>query len=100
MGASRAFPFPDAKVGHSVSHEDPTLQTYRENFSGFWNSWKDDLVKTDYALLDEILPTRVKTLGEWMKLTGYTGEKSSVLKDYRDHAKKRQKGFEEKGISQ
>ncbi|KAF2183857.1 NAD(P)-binding protein [Zopfia rhizophila CBS 207.26] len=98
--ASPVFPFPDGKVGHSVSYEDPTLQTYRQNFSGFWNSWKADLVKVDYALLDEILPTRVKTLGEWMKLVGYTGERSSVLKDYRDNAKKRQKGFEEKVFRQ
>jgi hypothetical protein len=98
--ASPVFPSPDGKVGHSVSHEDPTLQTYRQNFSGFWNSWKADLVKTDYALLDEILPTRVKTLAEWMRLTGYTGERSSVLKDYRDNAKKRQKAFEQRGVHQ
>jgi hypothetical protein len=99
--ASPAFPFPDGKVGHGVSPSDPTLQTYRQNFSGFWNSWKADLVPTaDYALLDEILPTRVKTLGEWMKLTGYTGEKKSVLKDYRDLAKKRQKALADKGVGQ
>lgn len=96
--ASNVFPFPDAKVGHGVFSEDPTLQTYRQNFSGFWNSWKSDLVKVDYALLDEILPTRVKTLAEWMKLTGYTGQRSSVLKDYRDHAKKREKAFAEKRL--
>lgn len=30
---------PDVKVGHSVG-DDGTLQTYRENFSGFWNTWK------------------------------------------------------------
>ncbi|KAK2684999.1 hypothetical protein QWA68_016334 [Fusarium oxysporum] len=90
---SGAFPFPDRKVGHSVSMEDPTLQSYRQNFSGFWNSWKADLVKVDYAVLDDILPTRIKTLSEWMKLVGYTGERHPVLKDYRDHAKQRQQGF-------
>ena len=96
--ASNVFPFPDAKVGHGVLSEDLTLQTYRQNFSGFWNSWKADLVKVDYDLLDEILPTRVKTVAEWMKLTGYTGQRSSVLKDYRDHAKKREKAFTEKRL--
>ena len=96
--ASGVFPVPDGKVGHSVGHEDPALQTYRENFSCFWNSWKSDLVKVDYALLDEILPTRVKTVGEWMRLVGYTGEKRSVLKDYRDNAKEREKQFEQRGI--
>jgi hypothetical protein len=30
--ASGAFANPDAKVGHSVGHDDPTLMTYRENF--------------------------------------------------------------------
>lgn len=88
--ASGVFPAPDGKVGHSANHGDSTLQTYRQNFSGFWNTWKADLLKIDYALLDEILPTRIKTLGEWMRLTGYTGQRSSVLKDYRD-AKNRQK---------
>lgn len=78
------FPNPDEKVAHSADHSDPTLMTYRENFGGFWNVWKDDLVKRDYALLDEILPDRVKTIGEWMRLTGYTGEAVSVLKDYAD----------------
>lgn len=85
--SSGVFPNPDAKVGHSVRYEDPTLQTYRQNFSGFWNTWKADLVKMDYGLLDEILPTRVKTVREWMILTGYTGKKSPVLKDYQDRAR-------------
>jgi len=83
--ASGVFPLPNGKVGHSG--EDSTLMTYRQNFSGFWNSWKANLVKVDYAMLDEILPTRVKTLGEWMRLEGYTGERRFVLKDYRDRAK-------------
>lgn len=78
------FPNPDAKVGHSVGHDDTTLQSYRQNFSGFWNTWKANVLVRDYALLDEILPTRVKSVGEWMKLTKYSGERGSVLKDYRD----------------
>ncbi|KAL7916754.1 hypothetical protein GGI35DRAFT_433954 [Trichoderma velutinum] len=80
------FPQPDAKIGHSADRNDPTLFTFRENFSGFWNTWKDELTKRDYALLDEILPTRVKSVKEWMLKVGYTGEASSVLKDYRDQA--------------
>ncbi|KFZ20417.1 hypothetical protein V501_00157 [Pseudogymnoascus sp. VKM F-4519 (FW-2642)] len=32
------FPNPEAKIGHSVSHDDPTLFTVRENYSGFWNT--------------------------------------------------------------
>jgi hypothetical protein len=46
----------------------------------------------DYELLDEILPSRVRSVGEWMKLTGYNGLRGSVLKDYSDagHRKKAQ----------
>lgn len=81
---SPLFPTPDEKVGHSAEKEDETLQTYRQNFSGFWNTWKENVIVRDMKLLDEILPSRVKSIGEWMSLSGYTGERSSVLKDYRD----------------
>jgi hypothetical protein len=82
--ASGVFPNPDGKVGHGVGHDDDTLQTYRQNFSGFWNTWKEDILTRDYELLDEILPSRVRSVGEWMKLTGYNGQRGSVLKDYVD----------------
>ncbi len=29
------------------------------------------VVRRDYKLLDEILPDRVKTVGEWMRKSGY-----------------------------
>lgn len=79
---------PDVKVGHSTDSTDPTLLTYRENFTGFWNTWKDNLTKRDYQLLDTILPTRVKSVKEWMRRTGYNGKPRSLLKDYRDRAAK------------
>ncbi|KAL7958002.1 hypothetical protein V8C34DRAFT_165625 [Trichoderma compactum] len=79
------FPEPDAIVGRAAGGgNDSTLFTFRQNFSGFWNTWKDELTKRDYALLDDILPTRVRSVKEWMVKVGYTGEPSSVLKDYRD----------------
>jgi len=81
--ASGYFPEPDATVGRDLGHPDPTGQTWRQNFEGFWNVWRAGIVKVDYALLDEILPTRVKSLGEWMKVVGYTGEPKSVLGDYK-----------------
>lgn len=84
--ASGTFAAPDAKVGHSVGFDDPTLQTYRQNFSGFWRTWKAGNVVKNYDILDHILPDRVKSVEEWMRLTGYTGERKSVLKDYRDAA--------------
>lgn len=82
-----AFPDPDAKIGASTAPHEPTLVTWRQNFSGFWNTWKDELTKRDYDLLNEILPGRIKTVKEWMVKTGYQGEYASVLKDYRDGAR-------------
>lgn len=87
--ASGIFGPPDRKVGHSVGHDDDTLQTYRQNFSGFWNSWKENILTRDYELLDKTLPSRVKSVKEWMVLTGYNGERSNVLKDYADAGSKK-----------
>jgi uncharacterized protein YbjT (DUF2867 family) len=84
------FKQPEAKIGASENPHDPTLVTVRQNFSGFWNTWKDELTKRDYELLDNILPGRVKTIKEWMVKSGYTGEHSSVLKDYRDGGRGKQ----------
>ncbi|KAF7155427.1 hypothetical protein CNMCM5623_007498 [Aspergillus felis] len=89
---SGIFPNPEAKVGSSGSPDDGTLSTYREDFSGFWNVWKDNLTKRNYALLDAILPTRVKTAKEWMVKTGYNGRPSLVLKDSRDRDVKKGTG--------
>ena len=69
------FPEPDAKIGSSSSPDDPTLFT-------FWNCWKDNLTKRDYELLDEILPTRVKSVKEWMIKTKYDGKPGPVLKTF------------------
>ncbi|XMA09480.1 hypothetical protein WAI453_002271 [Rhynchosporium graminicola] len=76
------FPDPEVVIGKSaVNANGTTLMTVRENFSGFWNAWKDNLSTRDYDLLDEILPTRVKSMKEWMIKTGYTGEYAQVLKN-------------------
>ncbi|KAM3077067.1 hypothetical protein ACMFMG_003463 [Clarireedia jacksonii] len=75
------FPDPDAKFGHGVG-DDGTLQSYRENFSGFWRFWASGVVKKDWQMMDEILPERIKSVGEWMKKVGYTGERQSLLHDY------------------
>lgn len=83
--ASGVFPNPEAKVGHGAGPNDETLQTYRQNFSGFWNMWKGGLAKRDYGVLDEIYPERIRSVEEWMKKTGYNGEAGTVLKDYDDH---------------
>ncbi|KAJ5413625.1 hypothetical protein N7509_000252 [Penicillium cosmopolitanum] len=77
------WPDANAILGYSAGYDDGSFMTVRKNFSGFWNTWKDNLTKRDYQLLDEILPTRVKSVKEWMVKTGYRGNYASVLKSRR-----------------
>jgi hypothetical protein len=62
----------------------PGGQTLRENFSGWWSAWHDDVLTRDYALLDRILPDRVRDLEEWMRKTKYDGGPRAFLKDLSD----------------
>jgi hypothetical protein len=77
----------DRKIGSD--RKDPTLQTWRQNFGGFWNMWKytranGGNITRDYALLDRILPQRVRTVEDWMRKVGYDGEPRRLLKDWAD----------------
>jgi hypothetical protein len=60
-------------------------QTFWENFAGWWWAFHDGVITRDYALLDRILPDRVRDLEEWMRKTKYDGRPRSVLKDISDH---------------
>ncbi|KAK4078963.1 hypothetical protein Trihar35433_68 [Trichoderma harzianum] len=77
------FPDPEAKIGASGPSAGNTLITVRKNFSGLWNSWKDELWAGDYQVLDRVLPTRIKSVEEWMRKTGYTGKAAPLLKDFK-----------------
>ncbi|RFU79328.1 hypothetical protein TARUN_2896 [Trichoderma arundinaceum] len=81
------FPDPEAKMGASGASPANTLLSVRKNFSGLWNSWKDNSWEWDYQALEEILPTRIKSVEEWMGNTGYTGKLMPLLKDF-DFVKK------------
>jgi hypothetical protein len=41
--------------------------SFRDNFTGFWNMWKHDIITRDYALLDEIHPNRIRTVEQWLR---------------------------------
>lgn len=59
--------------------------TWRQNFTAFFNVWQDGtIVKRNYEELDSILPDRVKSVEEWMRKVGYTGEPKLVLKGVGD----------------
>lgn len=76
-------------AGHKLGAEyegqdDDTLMTVRENFSGWWRIYQRSagnkgVVRRDYAMLDRILPTRVKSIQEWMEKTGYNAEHKPFL---------------------
>lgn len=76
---------PDTKVGFlTVKDNNALLQSYGENFANWWNLYKASagnkgLIRRDYELLDRILPSRVKSVEEWMKKVAYSGERVSVL---------------------
>ncbi|OOF93024.1 hypothetical protein ASPCADRAFT_54097 [Aspergillus carbonarius ITEM 5010] len=79
----------DRKIGSAVDKKDPTLQTWRENFGGFWNMWKytgpnTGNITRDYGFMDRIHPARVRTVEEWMRKVGYDGEPRRLLKDWAD----------------
>lgn len=54
-------------VGAGVDPKDPNTMTMQRNFTGFWNAFKHELFKVDYALLDEIYPERVKSAEDWFR---------------------------------
>ncbi|KAM0251645.1 hypothetical protein ACHAQJ_008105 [Trichoderma viride] len=62
-----------SKVGHlpagsDADPKDPSTMTVKQNFTGFWNAFKHDLLKIDFDLLDEIHPNRVKSAEDWFRL--------------------------------
>ncbi|KAF2101698.1 NmrA family protein [Rhizodiscina lignyota] len=83
---------PDTKIGlrgTGAVENDTTFMTFRQNFTNWMNLYRASggnkgLIQRDYKLLDEILPNRVKSLGEWMKKTGYNGDYKPLLKDIAD----------------
>lgn len=82
----------DKKLGYEPPGvEDKTLLTYRQNFTHWFQLYQRSgankgILRRDYELLDKLFPNRVKSLEEWMRKVGYTGEYKPVLKS-RGHAK-------------
>lgn len=58
--------------GYNSDPKDPAYMTNRQNFTGFWNLWRNSggnegVVQRDYKLLDEIHAKRIKTVEEWFR---------------------------------
>jgi nucleoside-diphosphate-sugar epimerase len=73
------------KIGDSgPAKGDPTLVTFIDNFTGFFNVHRlaegsQGLWTVDYAKLNEILPSRVKNVKEWMQTVDFQGERKNTL---------------------
>ncbi|MGC7220053.1 NmrA family protein, partial [Mycobacteroides abscessus subsp. massiliense] len=65
----------DRPAGYNAAPDDPSTMTFRDNFTGFWNLWKDGIVKRDYVLLDEIHPNRIRTAEQWFRREEELGRK-------------------------
>ncbi|KAJ6144139.1 hypothetical protein N7470_008034 [Penicillium chermesinum] len=80
-------PVADVKIGAETAGDDPTLLSYRENFTAWWKLYarsadNKGILQRDYELLDRIFPERVRSLEQWMHKVGYTGEPKPVLKHH------------------
>ena len=57
----------DKPAGYNADPNDRSTMSFRDNFTGFWNQWKHNIIKRDYALLDEIHPGRIRTVEQWLR---------------------------------
>ncbi|MGR9276163.1 NmrA family NAD(P)-binding protein [Rhizobium leguminosarum] len=57
----------DRPAGYNADPADRSTMSFRDNFTGFWNMWKHDVIKRDYQLLDDIHPNRLKSAEQWIR---------------------------------
>ncbi|KAL5095115.1 hypothetical protein Trisim1_003724 [Trichoderma cf. simile WF8] len=60
-------------AGYGTDVSDPATMTLKQNFDGYWTTWRHSggnigVVQRDYALLDRIHPHRIRTVEEWFTL--------------------------------
>lgn len=83
-----AEPYPHAYANWALGPDAPrdeSVMTWRENFSAWWRFWGEGKGATrDMGFLDGVLPERVRSLEEWMRLVGYDVHPRVVLKGLED----------------
>jgi hypothetical protein len=70
-------------TGYNSDRNDAAHMTVRDNFTGFWNLWKNSgrnegVVQRDYKLLDEIHPGRIRSAEEWYKREDKRGREAGL----------------------
>ncbi|OLN85231.1 NmrA-like family domain-containing protein 1-like protein 3 [Colletotrichum chlorophyti] len=66
------IPYAQQPAGYNADPNDPATMTFKDNFSGWWQLWRNSagnkgVIQRDYALLDEIYPGRIKTAEEFFR---------------------------------
>lgn len=77
-------PVAEIKLGTETAGNDPSLLSYKQNFTAWWKLYQrcggnKGILQRDYEFLDEIFPDRVRSVEQWMRKTNYTGEMRPVL---------------------
>lgn len=54
-------------AGFNADPKDASTMSFRTNFTGWWNTFKFEVLTRDYALLDEIHPGRVRSVEKWFE---------------------------------
>jgi hypothetical protein len=65
-------------AGYNADPNDKSTMNFRDNFTGFWNIWKHEIIKRDYALLDEIHPHRIRSVEEWLRRKDQAGQEAGL----------------------
>lgn len=66
----------DLPAAYNADRNDASTMSTKDNFTGFWNFCKDDLMKREYGILDEIHPNRIKTAEQWFRIEEANGKAS------------------------
>jgi len=54
-------------AGYNADPHAKSTMSFRDNFTGFWNQWKHDILMRDYVFLDEIHPGRIRSAEQWIR---------------------------------
>jgi hypothetical protein len=62
----------DRPAGVTADINEPGTMSVKENFTGFWNLWRDSghnqgVIKRDYTLLDKIHPQRIRSVEQFFR---------------------------------
>ncbi|OLN88274.1 NmrA-like family domain-containing protein 1-like protein 1 [Colletotrichum chlorophyti] len=73
----------DYPVAYNADPNDPATMTFKQNFTGWWNMFRDSadnkgVIQKDYALLDKIHPSRIRTVEQWFEIEDARGKEQGI----------------------